>query len=84
MSARFWPAIRRSASRGAAGSGADGNALEIFDGFGAEEFAADFVMRRRLLFDQRDFESGSSESKSQHRASRAASNDEMIDEALHQ
>ena len=63
---------------------ADGNALEISDGFGAEEFAADFVMRCRLLLDERDFVSGGSQSKSQHRASRATTDDEMIDEASHQ
>jgi len=51
---------------------------EVFDGFAAEELAADFVMRLALFFQQEDATAGSGEAQSCCGTGGSATDDEVI------
>ena len=56
----------------------DAGLAKIMDGLSAEEFAADFVVRLTLFFDQHDFAAGGSKAHGDHRPGQAAADYEIL------
>ena len=59
----------------------DAGLVEIVDGFGAEELAADLVMRAGLLFQQHNLAPGGGEAQGNHGAGGPAPDDQVVNAA---
>ena len=62
---------------GSESNGINGGPVEIVDGFGAEEFAADFVVRGAFALEEGYAASGLGEAQGEHGAGQASAEDEM-------